>query len=266
MATTVVQRQTDNVRTAVRKDGVMECASKGTYGYGCNETCGACLNGNDSCSKTNGQCKDGCEEGWRDGVCKQVCKYGTYGYGCNETCGRCLNGNNSCSTLDGQCKEGCEAGWREGNCKVECDSGTYGPGCTDTCGKCLNGTSSCSKTDGQCMYGCENGWSGKNCKMVSSEKQTQMCPDVDARALGGSIGGICVIAIISNIITFVVLKKRMKKDTADSKVEMNVHILETSTGNDKTRAGIAIADALYEELQDRSRMSSSAYCKISEIK
>ncbi|KAK3610923.1 hypothetical protein CHS0354_031572 [Potamilus streckersoni] len=140
-----------------------EC-EKGTYGYGCNETCGACLNGNDSCSKTNGQCKHGCEEGWRDGTCKQECEKGTYGFGCNETCGACLNGNDSCSKTNGQCKDGCEEGWHDGVCKQECEKGTYGFGCNETCGACLNGNDSCSNTNGQCKDGCEEGWRDGVCK------------------------------------------------------------------------------------------------------
>ncbi|KAK3597706.1 hypothetical protein CHS0354_040082 [Potamilus streckersoni] len=138
--------------------------NKGTYGYGCNQSCGMCFAGNKSCSTIDGQCTVGCEAGWQGGTCKEGCNKRTYGYGCNETCGMCFSGNNSCSTIDGQCKIGCEAGWQGGTCKQGCNKGTHGFGCNETCGKCFSGNNSCSTIDGICKLGCEAGWQGGTCK------------------------------------------------------------------------------------------------------
>ncbi|KAK3597712.1 hypothetical protein CHS0354_040088 [Potamilus streckersoni] len=65
-----VQRLMECARMAVKLDGGEERCNKGTYSYGCNETCGMCLTGNDSCSTTDGQCKIGCDAGWSGETCK----------------------------------------------------------------------------------------------------------------------------------------------------------------------------------------------------
>ncbi|KAL3879941.1 hypothetical protein ACJMK2_032217, partial [Sinanodonta woodiana] len=46
-----------------------ECI-RGTYGYGCNDTCGKCYKGDTSCSLTDGRCVEGCEAGWLGDTCK----------------------------------------------------------------------------------------------------------------------------------------------------------------------------------------------------
>ncbi|KAK3594320.1 hypothetical protein CHS0354_028702 [Potamilus streckersoni] len=140
-----------------------EC-QKGIFGDVCNETCGNCLYGNNTCNSTNGQCIGGCQAGWRDAMCKEGCDIGTYGYGCNETCGRCFRGNKSCSAINGSCEVGCAAGWQGGTCKHVCNIGTFSYGCNETCGMCFSGNNSCSTTDGQCKFGCEAGWHGETCK------------------------------------------------------------------------------------------------------
>lgn len=40
----------------------------GTYGEGCNQTCGRCL-GNVTCNNVNGTCGNGCEEGYMGSRC-----------------------------------------------------------------------------------------------------------------------------------------------------------------------------------------------------
>ncbi|KAL3879757.1 hypothetical protein ACJMK2_032043, partial [Sinanodonta woodiana] len=89
----------------------------GFYGFNCNQTCGSCLNGNNSCSKISGHCSENCQIGWKGDECKTECKVGTYGFNCNQTCGYCLNGNNSCSRIGGQCSGGCQTGWIGEECK-----------------------------------------------------------------------------------------------------------------------------------------------------
>ncbi|KAK3576894.1 hypothetical protein CHS0354_012951 [Potamilus streckersoni] len=251
-----------------------EC-NRGAYGHECNETCGMCFGGNSNCSTLDGHCQFGCEAGWRGATCKQDCDIGTFGYGCNETCGMCFGGNNTCSSIDGQCKVGCEAGWQGGTCKQGCDIGTYGYGCNESCGMCFSGNKSCSIIDGHCKVGCKAGWRGETCKHVSSEMQTQTCPGVNALAIGGSVGGICVIAIIVNIITVIVLKKRMNKDTSDNEMQMaNVNqylnfadpssgnVIQAAKGEDNMRKGFQNVDTEYEKLQGRGPIEGSAYSTI----
>ncbi|KAL3879928.1 hypothetical protein ACJMK2_032204, partial [Sinanodonta woodiana] len=137
---------------------------RGTYGLGCNGTCGNCYKGNISCSLIDGMCKEDCDAGWHGDICKLKCDTGTYGFNCNETCGYCLNGNNSCSKISGQCSGVCQTGWKGDTCKSECELGTYGFHCNETCGYCLNGNKSCSKTIGRCSGGCQSGWMGDTCK------------------------------------------------------------------------------------------------------
>ena len=40
----------------------------GTYGEGCNHTCGRCV-GNVTCNHVNGTCVDGCEDGFMGSRC-----------------------------------------------------------------------------------------------------------------------------------------------------------------------------------------------------
>ncbi|KAL3879926.1 hypothetical protein ACJMK2_032202 [Sinanodonta woodiana] len=140
-----------------------ECR-RGMYGSGCNETCGNCYKGNNSCSLIDGRCMEGCEAGWNGETCKFECNSGTYGYNCNESCGFCLNGSSKCSRMNGQCSIGCQAGWNGQTCKSECKTGSYGLNCNETCGYCLSGKSNCSEINGQCSGGCQGGWTGKTCK------------------------------------------------------------------------------------------------------
>ncbi|KAL3879915.1 hypothetical protein ACJMK2_032191, partial [Sinanodonta woodiana] len=90
---------------------------RGTYGSGCNETCGNCYNGNISCLITDGNCTEGCTMGWQGAICKSKCETGSYGFNCNETCGHCLKSNNNCSDTNGQCNGGCQDGWTGETCK-----------------------------------------------------------------------------------------------------------------------------------------------------
>ncbi|KAL3879927.1 hypothetical protein ACJMK2_032203 [Sinanodonta woodiana] len=140
-----------------------ECI-RGTYGSGCNDTCGNCYKGYVSCSPTDGMCVDGCEAGWHGYACKQKCDTGSYGFNCNETCGHCLK-DNTCSDTNGYCSSGCQAGWSGETCKSECRHGTYGLGCNGTCGNCYKGIISCSMTDGRCKEDCDAGWHGDICKL-----------------------------------------------------------------------------------------------------
>lgn len=44
----------------------------GTYGAGCNATCGYCIN-NEACLHTNGTCAQGCDPGYKGELCN-ACK------------------------------------------------------------------------------------------------------------------------------------------------------------------------------------------------
>lgn len=47
---------------------VSEC-TKGSYGSGCNETCGHCRHVS-QCFHINGSCPTGCDTGYQGGLCK----------------------------------------------------------------------------------------------------------------------------------------------------------------------------------------------------
>ncbi|KAL3880529.1 hypothetical protein ACJMK2_032763 [Sinanodonta woodiana] len=191
-----VRRPYSNIMTIceVIVEGVCQ---KGNFGDVCNETCGNCLYGNDSCNSSTGQCTMKCQKGWRGGKCKRGCKKGTYGYNCNDTCGMCLNGNNSCSTIDGSCILGCSAGYQGENCKLECSNGTYGEGCNETCGMCLRGNDSCLTSNGYCQFGCEAGWWGDTCKQECHQgTYSYGCNETCGMCFSGnkscsSIDGLC---------------------------------------------------------------------------
>lgn len=50
---------------------MIDC-EKGSYGVGCTEKCGHCLDGG-KCSHINGTCLTGCDAGYHGGLCKK-CK------------------------------------------------------------------------------------------------------------------------------------------------------------------------------------------------
>lgn len=48
---------------------ILKVCDRGTYGAGCNETCGYCSN-KDTCIHTNGTCVKGCDTGYNGDYCK----------------------------------------------------------------------------------------------------------------------------------------------------------------------------------------------------
>ncbi|XP_048239096.1 uncharacterized protein LOC124117040 isoform X3 [Haliotis rufescens] len=136
-----------------------ECTDR-FYGAQCNSRCGQCR-GYAICSKTSGDCPDGCEPGWQGMTCHQECHEGRYGDGCSETCGQCAG---KCSPVTGTCdQEGCSVGWMGQRCDEACTDGTFGLNCGQPCGQCLAGHV-CDKVKGQCQGSrCERGWMGPQC-------------------------------------------------------------------------------------------------------
>ncbi|XP_064617213.1 receptor-type tyrosine-protein phosphatase kappa-like [Liolophura sinensis] len=125
----------------------------GKYGYACNETCGSCASGSDSCNTKSGHCQGEprCMPGYSGLKCKTACGAGKYGHDCNETCGSCASGSDSCNTTSGHCQgePRCMPGHSGLKCKTECANGFWGGDCALECGNCYNG-SVCNKTSGEC--------------------------------------------------------------------------------------------------------------------
>nr|XP_022317559.1 multiple epidermal growth factor-like domains protein 10 isoform X1 [Crassostrea virginica] len=72
----------------------------GTYGPGCANTCGFCLN-NQTCDETTGSCER-CSAGYQGILCKSECRSGDYGENCELRCDDlCLNG--TCDPKNGTC-------------------------------------------------------------------------------------------------------------------------------------------------------------------
>ncbi|KAK3602046.1 hypothetical protein CHS0354_021141 [Potamilus streckersoni] len=152
------------------KDGCISCLP-GWNGpkCQCNKNC---LNEGNSCN-TDGQCHDGCKNGYyglycnescRDINCSKcdqlkghclVCKSGYFGSHCNKPCGNCKkkdSGDIQCDKETGYC----------GNCS----NGWYGEGCNNACSNTCQivfSTVTCEKKSGECN-GCISGYFGPQCK------------------------------------------------------------------------------------------------------
>ncbi|XP_046552084.1 multiple epidermal growth factor-like domains protein 10 [Haliotis rubra] len=153
------------------------CAEGVWYGPDCRKLCTArhCKI-KSSCDVTQGACDGGCNPGWREADCTQVCPAGAYGVDCNNACGRC--GNTSlCHHETGSCPDGCEAGWHLDLCKEACPNGKYGLNCAAQCGHC-NG--SCDVVDGRCLQGCSHGYRGPRCLRVIGQSRN---PRIQNRTL-----------------------------------------------------------------------------------
>ncbi|XP_059490943.1 multiple epidermal growth factor-like domains protein 10 [Neocloeon triangulifer] len=140
---------------------------RGTYGYGCEESClvwkgrnvtGYHIDEEESCNPGNGELI--CLPGY-DGVnCWNSCPNGKFGPLCSGTC-ECLNGD--CHHITGECR--CYKGWTGSTCSERCPQGSYGYNCTLRCTKCHNG-GFCTGPE-ECV--CADGWTGISCKLLESK-------------------------------------------------------------------------------------------------
>ncbi|XP_052695874.1 scavenger receptor class F member 2-like [Crassostrea angulata] len=134
-----------------------EC-DKGSFGIGCKESCGHCLDVN-QCSITNGTCLTGCVAGYKGDLCKSLCSEGFYGVACNETCGNCRDVK-TCNHVYGTCLTGCDAGYWGSLCKTPCSHGFFGYDCSE---RCLDTCAGCNHVTGLCDSECKPGWEGYFC-------------------------------------------------------------------------------------------------------
>ncbi|XP_052277989.1 uncharacterized protein LOC127876667 [Dreissena polymorpha] len=177
-----------------------ETCDNGLYGRDCLTQCGYCLN-NAYCNKTSGVCP-GCAAGYNGSLCKDECENGSHGLRCQNMCGNCQN-KVPCNKVSGVCPGECEPGYNGTMCKDACDNGWYGQSCLTQCGKCLNNTA-CNKTSGMCPDGCAAGYTGSLCiGVIQSE--------LIGPAVGGSIGGIVIIAIV--IVSIIAIRRRRSTPT-----------------------------------------------------
>ncbi|WAR16520.1 TENX-like protein, partial [Mya arenaria] len=139
----------------------------GSY-YTCRNTCNnTCVNM--SCDVLNGQCDQGCVDGYSGPFCNiscptnckschqyngecDFCSKDFWGKkclnNCSENCTHINESLSSCDITSGECKHGCQNGTHGSFCNIKCDQ------------KCLasgDGVRECRQTDGQCTQGCITG-------------------------------------------------------------------------------------------------------------
>ncbi|WAR16688.1 TENX-like protein, partial [Mya arenaria] len=108
--------------------------------------CGCCAYGNYRKCDNNGNCNNGCQDGYWGDKCYKKCKY--------NNCFRCARNNGyHCECRTGYYGFDCES-WCGTNC-----AGYYGNVCTKTCS--VGCMSTCNQIDGSCT--CKAGWAGDRC-------------------------------------------------------------------------------------------------------
>ncbi|WAR17367.1 hypothetical protein MAR_031961 [Mya arenaria] len=131
----------------------------------CNNTCA-----NHSCDGFNGQCDQGCVDGYSGPFCNiscppncksyhqdngecNLCAYDYWGEyclnNCSENCTHLNESWSSCEIATGECKYGCLHGTHGSFCNIYCDQ---------KCSASEDGVRECRQTDGQCTLGCETGY------------------------------------------------------------------------------------------------------------
>ncbi|XP_061180745.1 uncharacterized protein LOC133189382 isoform X1 [Saccostrea echinata] len=183
-----------------------EC-DNGTFGHHCMNNCsGHCKRGL-PCKKDDGNCIEGCADGWTNKKCNETCSRGFYGKGCQEICGKC-GGTDTCHHVSGSCPRFCAPGYKTEKCDIECDNGTFGFRCNFTCTEsCL---SICNKINGTCDN-CQYGFVGEFCNITVAEAQVQ---DLTPAAAGAGV--FLLILIIAIIVLVVVLARKSRKKKADA--------------------------------------------------
>ncbi|XP_062588649.1 protein draper-like isoform X3 [Saccostrea cucullata] len=158
------------VESCDRSNGHCSKCISGKYGPNCSESCsrnckpaGICLQ--------DGECQNGCLEGWSGPMCYQKCFDGNCNNlnytltpalceqcnGSKGECQRCRSDYLLCADDLGNCLK-CDNGF--GNC-TECIKGRYGAQCKMNCSDHCIGKD--CDFDGLCTLGCEEGFSGGTC-------------------------------------------------------------------------------------------------------
>lgn len=111
--------------------GYCKSCPKTLYGQYCERLCSdKCLNS--ECSRTSGDCTQGCKRGFHESVCSTPCP-SSCSYGCDQTtavrfpafCVNCFGGLPNCDRAIQKCKAGCIDGF-------------FGDGCDKTCAEITN--------------------------------------------------------------------------------------------------------------------------------
>jgi hypothetical protein len=127
----------------------------------------------DKCDE-NGNCIDGCKDGYTGLLCTyrcfencikcmqtipticKTCSDGYYTQSCNQKCNQNCKvdlGMPTCSIKDGSCMNGCNRGFSGVQCQYTCSSNCFDNTIAEDI--CLN--------NGFCTYGCKPGYSGADC-------------------------------------------------------------------------------------------------------
>ncbi|WAR16495.1 TENX-like protein [Mya arenaria] len=191
----------------------------GSY-YTCSNTCNyTCAN--NSCDALNGQCDQGCVDGYfgpfcniscasnckschhDNGLC-DLCAYDYWGEyclnNCSENCTHINESLSSCDIASGKCKYGCQHGTHGSLCSIECDQ------------KCIaseSGVRECRHTDGQCTQGCITGYKQGNtgCIDVLTFSEASVGARTSGAVIGGAVGG--VVALLATALIWLFPKRRM---------------------------------------------------------
>ncbi|XP_052764466.1 multiple epidermal growth factor-like domains protein 10 isoform X2 [Mya arenaria] len=192
----------------------------------CNNTCA-----NNSCHALNGQCDQGCVDGYSGPFCNvscptnckschqyngkcNLCSYEYWGEYCLKNCSEnCMHINESLSTCDitsGECKYGCQYGTHGSHCNIKCDQ------------KCIaseTGVRECSHTDGQCTQGCITGYKQGNtgCIDVIKCSVASVSAGTSGAVIGGAVGGVVALLSIALVIgAFILIRRSRRKDSTDN--------------------------------------------------
>ncbi|XP_052762508.1 multiple epidermal growth factor-like domains protein 10 isoform X2 [Mya arenaria] len=202
----------------------------GSY-YTCSNTCNyTCAN--NSCDALNGQCDQGCVDGYfgpfcniscasnckschhDNGLC-DLCAYDYWGEyclnNCSENCTHINESLSSCDIASGKCKYGCQHGTHGSLCSIECDQ------------KCIaseSGVRECRHTDGQCTQGCITGYKQGNtgCIDVLTFSEASVGARTSGAVIGGAVGGVVALLATALVIgAFILIRRsRRRKDSTDN--------------------------------------------------
>ncbi|XP_062587741.1 uncharacterized protein LOC134249391 [Saccostrea cucullata] len=200
--------QTTGVVTELCEVQVLACEN-GFYGQNCSKQCSNCLN--NKCNPFNGNCIEGCKNGYISHRCENPCANGRFGKNCSEICSdNCRK--RSCDNIHGGCTFGCKAGWIGFNCSEICWHGWYGEDCLKQCGKCaFNQT--CNKTNGLCLIGCAEPFTGEKCdrNMASLEPALTIFSEREFYGYVISLSiGLALLLLINLSLCSLLLRRKYK--------------------------------------------------------
>ncbi|XP_062588648.1 protein draper-like isoform X2 [Saccostrea cucullata] len=223
------------VESCDRSNGHCSKCISGKYGPNCSESCsrnckpaGICLQ--------DGECQNGCLEGWSGPMCYQKCFDGNCNNlnytltpalceqcnGSKGECQRCRSDYLLCADDLGNCLK-CDNGF--GNC-TECIKGRYGAQCKMNCSDHCIGKD--CDFDGLCTLGCEEGFSGGTCTELI---QTSVIESFRAPyIIAVSVLGVLCTSFAVLLIRFKMKDKRKKESEMQVTYECSRVIHEADHG------------------------------------